>query len=164
MRPFLTVGELARKAGVKPSTVRYYEARGIVPKAQRLPNGYRLFADDAVAWLRFVRRAQSFGMTLEEIRGLVEFGRTRGKPCERLRDVARDRLREVDRKIAELLELRRSLERLLRRRGGRAAPDEVCPLLAEENISAGALFPLPSARPGRGPRLRRTGHGPGPTS
>lgn len=67
----LTVGQVARAVGIRPSALRYYEARGVLRPRGRLPNGYRVYAEQDVAQLRFVRHAQSFGLTLVEIKELL---------------------------------------------------------------------------------------------
>ncbi len=66
----LTIGHLAKEAGVNLETVRYYERRGLLPKPPRSASGYRLFPSDAARRLRFIRRAQELGFSLNEIREL----------------------------------------------------------------------------------------------
>jgi len=67
----LTIGRLAREAGVNLETVRYYERRGLLPRPPRSESGYRLFPEDAAGRLRFIRRAQELGFSLAEIRELL---------------------------------------------------------------------------------------------
>ena len=67
----MKIGELAQRAGVGIDTVRYYEREGLLPPAQRLASGYRVYAQDDVLRLRFVRRAKALGFTLPEIRDLL---------------------------------------------------------------------------------------------
>lgn len=67
----LTIGRLAREAGVNLETVRYYERRGLLPHSPRSPSGYRLFPDGSTGRLRFIRRAQELGFSLAEIRELL---------------------------------------------------------------------------------------------
>src|SRR5258708_6342742 len=67
----LTIGHLAREAGVNLETVRYYERRGLLPKPPRSASGYRLFPSDAARRLRFISRAQELGFSLKEIRELL---------------------------------------------------------------------------------------------
>ena len=71
----LTIGTIALRAGLRTSAVRYYEARGLLKPAARLPNGYRIYDDDAVSLLHFVRRAQTLGITLKEARKLLDLSR-----------------------------------------------------------------------------------------
>ena len=128
----LTIGKLARCVGVRPSAVRYYEARGIVPPAARGSNGYRFFGYDAVMLLRFVKRAQSLGITLREIKPLLDIAATGQAPCSHVKRVARSHLREIDAKIRELESLRKELRGLLVRRVTRPHVNEVCPIIQRD--------------------------------
>lgn len=130
MKHSLTVGQVARRVALKPSAIRYYEAHGILPSCPRLPNGYRVYGEDTVAQLNLLRRAQAFGMTLDEIKELLELTARGSRPCERVRHLARRRLAHVDLKIRELELLRDQLRRLVRRRAPRAMrPGELCPMI-----------------------------------
>src|SRR5262245_12155899 len=71
----LTVGKLARKAGVRPSAIRYYEAQGILRFPERSASGYRLYGPETVTLLQFVRRARELGFSLAEIRRMIEASR-----------------------------------------------------------------------------------------
>ncbi len=111
----LTIGRLASAAGVNIQTVRYYERRGLMPKAPRTRSGYRQYGDEAVARLRFIRRAQDLGFSLEEIRGLLEL-RVRGTSsvaCEQVEAKTRQKISLVEGKIRELKGIRRGLEQLV---------------------------------------------------
>ena len=68
----LTIGEVARHAGIRPSAVRYYESRGIIPPAVRLKNGYRVYSSDSIKLLLLAVRARSLGITLKEIKSIVD--------------------------------------------------------------------------------------------
>lgn len=126
-RPF-TIGDLARSAGVKISTLRYYERRGVLPRPQRLPNGYRVFDEQALTLLRLVRRAQTLGITLKEARHVVELVRHRRRPCEQVHALVAARLRRVEVAISELETLRDQLETLLKRtRPGCCPATDLCP-------------------------------------
>ena len=70
----LTVGELAERAHVNRETVRYYERRRFLPRPSRLVSGYRVFGDDAVRRLRFIRHAQELGFSLNEIKSCSRYG------------------------------------------------------------------------------------------
>src|SRR5512145_1148518 len=71
-RHMMHIGEVARSVGVRASTIRYYESRGIIQPAVRSVNGYRFYRNEAVHLLAFVKRAQSLGLTLKEIKSLLE--------------------------------------------------------------------------------------------
>jgi DNA-binding transcriptional MerR regulator len=127
----LRIGDVARRAGVRASALRYYETRGLLRPAARLPNGYRLYGEDAIAELRFLRRAQALGMKLEEIAELLALSRRGKPPCARVRELARRHIEEVEARLRELSLLREELKRLLARKGRRASRHTVCPLVEE---------------------------------
>jgi DNA-binding transcriptional MerR regulator len=109
----MTVSELARRVGVTPDTVRYYERIGLVPEAERNASGYRVFGDEDVERLRFVKRAQRFGLQLDEIRELVEI-RGRGLcPCGHAQRLLHAKLDEIEGQLASLGELRDEIRRLV---------------------------------------------------
>ena len=116
---------LAREAGVKTSTVRYYERAGLLhpPRAQ---NGYRVYVADDVRRLRFIRRSQQLGLSLDEVRAAL-LASARGVIADAaLRELARQKIADIDGRIADLTRVRAGLQTLLRRRR-RQGP---CPLLA----------------------------------
>jgi len=108
----LTIGEVAERAGLRTSAVRYYEEIGILPPAERV-NGRRRYGPEAVERLEVVRFAQSAGLSLEEIRVLFHgFGRD-VPPPQRWQDVATRKLRELDAQSARIERMRRVLEATL---------------------------------------------------
>ncbi len=129
MASALTIGQVARQAGLKPSAVRYYERHRIIPPAQRLPNGYRVYDGDTLRWLSFVRRAQGFGMSLDNVRELLQLARHGETPCARVRQLARQHLTEIDHNIRDLQTLKGQLQQLLRRRPGKSRTRHLCPLI-----------------------------------
>src|SRR5712692_7781246 len=112
----LTIGNVARRVGVRPSALRYYETQGILPPADRRPNGYRIYTDDAVKLLLFVRRAQALGITLKEIKPLLNLASQGQQPCKHVKEIARNHLRDINNKIRELETLRDELHALVRRK------------------------------------------------
>ncbi len=131
----LTIGNVAQRAGVRNSAVRYYEARGLLKPAARLPNGYRIYGEDTIDLLSFVRRAQTLGITLKEIRRLLELSRKGQRPCAEVKELARRHLSDLDRKIRELKLLRMQLHLLLRRASRPTRRYIICPLI--EQVKAG---------------------------
>lgn len=125
----LTVGNVARRVGIRNSAVRYYEARGLLKPTARLPNGYRIYDEDAVGLLRFVRRAQALGITLKEVRKLLELSRRGQRPCRGVKQLARRHLADLDLKIRELELLRKELQLLLRRKVRQSGRQSICPLI-----------------------------------
>ena len=125
----LTIGNVARRVGIRSSAIRYYETQGILGPAERRPNGYRIYNEDAVKLLLFVRRAQTLGITLKEVKPLLNLASQGQKPCSHVKQIARNHVREIDDKIRELQALRNELRTLLRRKAGRPHGNEVCPII-----------------------------------
>lgn len=127
------IGAVAREAGIRTSAIRYYESQGVLRPAYRLPNGYRVYGDDAVPSLRFVRRAQALGISLKEVKQLLRLAGKGRQPCGRVRELAREHLHDIDLKIRELTGLRSQLQKLLRRRPTSRREGEVCPIIQRES-------------------------------
>jgi DNA-binding transcriptional MerR regulator len=125
----LTIGKVARHVGIQPSAIRYYERQGMLQPTVRGANGYRTYSDEAVKLLLFVKRAQSLGITLKEIKPLLTLASQGQQPCTHVKQLARTHLGEIDQKIRELQALRKELRTLLRRKAGRPHENEVCPLI-----------------------------------
>jgi MerR family transcriptional regulator, copper efflux regulator len=131
----LTIGSVARRVGIRPSAIRYYERQGMLQPTVRAANGYRTYSDDAVKLLLFVKRAQSLGITLKEIKPLLNLATQGQQPCSHVKQLAQNHLREVDDKIRELQILRDELHTLLRRKAGRPHGNEVCPIIERHKAS-----------------------------
>ena len=104
----LTTGEIADRTGVNVHTVRYYEERGLLPPVPRSAGGQRQFDEEHVAHIRFVKRAQRLGFTLEEIRELLSL-RARPDAGAEVREQTEAKIREVEAKIEDLRRIRRKL-------------------------------------------------------
>ncbi len=126
----LTIGALARAAGVGVETVRFYERRGLLAQPPRTRSGYRQFPADAVARLRFIRRAQGLGFTLEEIQELLALRVDEVAACHTVKARARDKLASVEAKLRELRRMRRVLRQLVSACAAREPTGE-CPILEE---------------------------------
>lgn len=124
----LSIGALAKLAGISVDAARYYERRGLIPRARRRPSGYRVFAPATAERIRFVKSLQDLGFTLSEARGLLEAVDAGEDNCARFRPRVDAVLRRVDDQIAELRKVRRRISILLRAcerdecRIGRMAP------------------------------------------
>lgn len=105
----LTVGEAAQAAGLSPKAVRLYEAKGLLPPAERTAAGYRTYTDDDIAVLRFIRQAKTLGLSLAEIRDILAIRRDGDPPCRHVTALLDRRLADIDRTVAELRQLRRAL-------------------------------------------------------
>lgn len=118
----LLIGELARRAGVTPQTVRYYEREGLLRPPPRSASGYRRYGPRAVEEIAFIKKAQALGFALEEIREVLELGRAGTAPCSRVLALARRHVREIDERIAELAKLKERLRSALARWEETGAP------------------------------------------
>jgi DNA-binding transcriptional MerR regulator len=107
----LKIGEVARQTGLSIKTIRYYERRGLLEQPPRTQGGYRLYGTEEVARLRFVQRAKLLGLTLEEIKELVELAVrcNEGEIVPRLEEVLEAKLAEMERKMVELSAFRQNL-------------------------------------------------------
>jgi MerR family mercuric resistance operon transcriptional regulator len=125
----LTVGKLARKVGLRPSAIRYYEAQGILRFPNRSASGYRLYGPETVVLLQFIRRARELGFSLDEIRQLIEAS-TQNPPCALSRRLITRHLAAVESEIVRLSSLRDRLRRLMNRPALEEDANEVmCPLI-----------------------------------
>ena len=109
------IGEAAEQAGVNIQTLRYYERRGLLPKPPRRTSGYREFPEDAVRIVRFIKRAQDLGFSLDEVEALLRLRRNSGRNRQRIRSVAERRIADIGRKIEELERMRGALQTLVHR-------------------------------------------------
>jgi MerR family transcriptional regulator, copper efflux regulator len=109
----MTVGALARQAGVKIDTIRYYERRGLLPKPPRTDSGYRTFTPASVERLRFIRQAQVLGFTLAEINQLLTLRLNPGTTCTDVRKRAEAKIADIEQKIQSLYGMKRALQRLV---------------------------------------------------
>jgi MerR family Zn(II)-responsive transcriptional regulator of zntA len=107
------IGEIAKLADVTPDTVRYYEKQNLLSASQRSASGYRLYSDEDVTRLRFIRYAKTMGFTLEEIAELLSIRIEPGKhTCQESKAIVESRLAEVELRLAELKKIRYSLQKL----------------------------------------------------
>ncbi len=109
----LTVSKLADEVGTSADTLRYYEKIGLLPEPDRSASGYRLYGDEAVEQVRFIKRAQRFGLRLEEIGELLAI-RQRGLcPCGRTRRLLEAKVAELDQELAALARLRDDISHMI---------------------------------------------------
>lgn len=106
----LTIGALARAAGVTTPTIRYYEEIGLLPAAGRTAAGQRVYDGGDVERLTFIRRCRDFGFSIEQVRTLVGLSISADKDCAAVREIAQGHLEQVRTKLDELKALERSLE------------------------------------------------------
>ena len=107
------IGELARRAGVRVDTVRYYEKRGLLPPAGRLASGYRDYGPQSLRRLGFIRRAQRLGFSLDEIAELLRLSEDVRARCSDMRELAVARRDDIEARLQDLERMRRALTQLL---------------------------------------------------
>jgi MerR family mercuric resistance operon transcriptional regulator len=122
----LTIGRLAKAAGVGVETVRYYQSRGLlrVPPAN---GGFRVYAAAAIDRIAFIKRAQVLGFTLNEVRSLLDLEDGRNRRA--IQAVTQARLGQIEEKLADLHRMREVLSELLHR-CRQAGPTQACPIIA----------------------------------
>lgn len=119
----MKIGEVARRTGTTPKTIRYYEEIGLLPEPSRAPNGYRDYRDDAVDRLSFIRDAQASGLSLTEIDSILDL-RSRGETtCEHVTELLERHLAALDAHIERLQATRSKLAELTER-ANRLDPEE----------------------------------------
>lgn len=111
--PALSIGSVARRAGVGVDTIRYYERAGLMPSPRRRASGYREYGPDAVRRLRFIRRAKELGFSLAEIGELLALSGDRERGVAGVRQRAQARLAEVELRLRELRRVQRGLKQLI---------------------------------------------------
>ncbi len=122
----LGIGALAQRAGVRIDTVRYYERSGLLAPKTRLQSGYRRYGSAELARLRFIRRAQTLGFSLKEIRELLTL--SKGRDVARVKRAAQAKLADVEQRIAALQRMRDGLATLVAACPGHGEPTD-CPIL-----------------------------------
>ena len=105
----LTVSKIARRAGISPDAVRFYEREGLIPPAPRSPSGYREYDESTAHRIRFIKGAQSVGLKLSEIKELLEIQDRGACPCGHTRSLVERRIHEIDAEMKRLTELRNEL-------------------------------------------------------
>jgi MerR family copper efflux transcriptional regulator len=122
----MNIGNAAEKSGLSAKTIRYYEDIGLL-QADRADNGYRDYSMSDVHRLRFLQRSRSLGFSVEECRQLLSLYSDKDRESATVKAIARAKLTEIDRKLAELTELRDTLRHLVRNCHGDKRPD--CPII-----------------------------------
>lgn len=123
----LTIGQAAARSGVSVKMARHYEVLGLLPQVSRTQAGYRLYGDREVHTLRFIRRARSMGFGMAEIGELLKLWQNRRRASADVKRLAMAHVADLERRIAEMAAMKRSLEKLAHSCRGDARPD--CPIL-----------------------------------
>ncbi|MGH8503876.1 MAG: Hg(II)-responsive transcriptional regulator [Gammaproteobacteria bacterium] len=123
----LSIGRLARAAGVSVETIRYYQRRGLLEQPGKPLGGHRRYAGEAIKRVRFIKRAQQLGFTLEEVNGLLRL--EDGQSCRDTRLLAEQKLEQIETRIGDLNRMRRTLKDLIAQCAQGKRPRS-CPIIA----------------------------------
>lgn len=124
----LSSGQLARQAGVGVETLRFYERKGLLRQPQRRASGYRVFPEQEVQRLRFIKRAQQLGFTLKDIHELLALWEDPDAGSSSVKAKALSKVAEIDTKLRDLQEMKDKLVKLSRTCSGKGQARE-CPIL-----------------------------------
>ena len=129
-RLMLKIGEVSKRSGVGIEALRFYEKSGLLDSPARTFSGYRVYGEEVLERLAFIRQAQALGFSLDEVRRIVEDARKGESPCEEVREIVRRRLSELDERLRELHSYRKELQQTLAEwdEVGRA-PGHICGLI-----------------------------------
>jgi DNA-binding transcriptional MerR regulator len=122
----LRVGSIAKKAGVGVQTLHYYERIGLLPKPIRSEANYRLYSPDALRRVRFIKKAQALGFTLEEVRQILDMKSHGRAPCHKVTELGERHLRDIDARLAKLRRYRRAVAESLNSWRGKTAHRRNC--------------------------------------
>ena len=129
----LSIGSLAKAADVNVETIRYYQRRGLLDEPSKPLGGHRRYSPSAATRVRFIKRAQQLGFTLEEIKDLLLL--EDGQSCRETRLLAEHKLELIEERIADLTRMRRSLRTLIAECAGGKRPRS-CPIIATLSADA----------------------------
>ena len=124
----LIVSEVAKQAGVNVETLRFYERRKVLPTPPRTDANYRIYSEETVRRLRFIKRAQDLGFSLREIQELLSLRASPRAKCATIYTQAQEKIQDIDQKIKTLRSMRQALAKLMRECQARG-PISACPIL-----------------------------------
>ena len=137
----MKIGELAKSTGLSTKTIRFYEAEGLIPDPPRTDSGYRAYVEPDVARLGFILKAKRLGLSLEEIKSILQLHDRSEPTCVHVRNLVSDKLAHVERTIEELQEFRADLIRLREESGDlvdcRPAGGNICGIIEQGTLGKG---------------------------
>lgn len=123
-----SIGQIAKQSGVSVETIRYYEKEGLIEEPERKESGYRQYNGDAIARLSFIQQAKELGFSLKEIGELLSIKSDANTVCSDVKQLAQEKLGDIECKIKMLQRMRKSLKKLIDVCPGKA-PINDCPIL-----------------------------------
>lgn len=139
----MNIGDIAKATGISAKMIRYYEETGLIRPATRALSGYRVYSDNDLQTLRFVRRARDLGFSVKQIDDLLALWRDRTRASASVKEIAMGHVAALEKKMQELKDMSNTLLHLASHCHGDDRPD--CPILKTLG-SAGAVAPLPKTR------------------
>ena len=127
----MSIGQLSKQAGVKVTTIRYYESIGLLAEPERSQSGRRLYGQKAVQTLSFVRHGRDLGFPMNVIKRLLNLQQDPDQNCESVKNIAREQLEEVQKRLRQLRALEEELQRMIRTCKGGAVSD--CKIISTLN-------------------------------
>lgn len=122
----MTIGTLAKEAGVGVETIRFYEKKGLIPRPKRIDGGFRHYPFEEAQKIRFVKRAQELGFTLKEIKDFIEMEKFPQATCGDFKERALIKMKEVEAKIKDLERMKKTLTRLVKTCGTKNMSPQEC--------------------------------------
>ncbi|RLJ71326.1 DNA-binding transcriptional MerR regulator [Hydrogenivirga caldilitoris] len=123
----MRIGELAKRLGLNPKTLRYWEEIGLLPPPSRNSSGYRVYTEEHLKLCEFILKAKAVGFKLEDIKEIISLKFSGRTPCGCVEEKIKGKIREIENLIEELNSQKKLLEGLLRKR--RDVPASVCPII-----------------------------------
>jgi DNA-binding transcriptional MerR regulator len=134
-RRMLKIGEVSKRSGVGVEALRFYEKGGLLDSPSRTYSGYRVYGEEVLERLAFIKRAQALGFSLDEIRRIIEDARKGESPCDEVREIVRRRLAELDERMRELRLYRKELAETLEEWDEKGhAPGHICGLIEGSHV------------------------------
>jgi Cu(I)-responsive transcriptional regulator len=146
----MNIGEAATASGVSAKMIRYYESIGLVPKVARTESGYRVYSENDIHTLRFVRRARDLGFSVEQIGELLSLWQNHERASKDVKRVALSHVETLRQKVRELEDMIDTLTNLAERCHGDNRPD--CPII--ENLASSCCHAAPAKHRSRGEGLQ----------
>ncbi|HQU82445.1 MAG TPA: heavy metal-responsive transcriptional regulator [Pyrinomonadaceae bacterium] len=130
VRTSMKIGEVSQASGIGIEALRFYERSGLLGKPMRSNSGYRMYDEGILERLAFIKKAQTLGFSLEEIKKIIHDAQSGASPCDDVREIVRRRLKEVEERIKEMQRYRKELATTLEEwdKVGRA-PGHICGLI-----------------------------------
>ncbi|KAI9135092.1 heavy metal-responsive transcriptional regulator [Acaryochloris sp. CCMEE 5410] len=132
----LKIGEVRRQTGVAVGALRYYESLGLI-HSDRGDNGYRYYPQETVQQVQFIKKAQTLGFSLEEIREILNIHQQGDIPCERVQSMLQDKIEQLDHQIQQMMSFKSELEEYRDRwatNQPRPQPGDICPLISTVSL------------------------------